>query len=78
MKSIMSILMLAIAMLAAVPVAAQPARNFYVATTQDVMVLTDAQRFFANRMKATVTEIAASHTGLISRAAALPIESAAR
>ncbi|SCM75309.1 Hydrolase protein [uncultured Pleomorphomonas sp.] len=42
--------------------------NFYVVTTQDLVIPPDAQRFFASRMKADVTEIPASHAGLISRA----------
>ncbi|MDI7863523.1 hypothetical protein MRS76_16330 [Rhizobiaceae bacterium n13] len=43
--------------------------NFYVVTTEDKTVPADAQLFFAGRMKAGVTEIAASHAGLISKAA---------
>jgi pimeloyl-ACP methyl ester carboxylesterase len=54
--------------------------NFYVVTTEDKTVPADAQRFFAGRMKAEVTEIAASHAGLISKAedVAKVIEKAAR
>jgi len=54
--------------------------NFYVVTTEDLTVPADAQRFFAGRMKAEVTEIAASHAGLISKAedVAKVIEQAAR
>lgn len=40
--------------------------NFYVITTEDLMIPADAQRFFAGRMKAEVTEIAASHSGIVS------------
>ena len=49
-------------------------------TTEDLTVPADAQRFFAGRMKAEVTEIAASHAGLISKAedVAKVIEQAAR
>lgn len=49
-------------------------------TTEDQTVPAAAQRFFASRMKAVVTEIAASHAGLISRAedVAKVIEEAAR
>ncbi|MFA1626596.1 alpha/beta hydrolase [Rhizobium mongolense] len=43
--------------------------NFYVVTTEDKTVPADAQLFSAGRMKAGVTEIAASHAGLISKAA---------
>jgi len=54
--------------------------SFYVVTTDDRMVPADAQRFFATRMKADVTEIAASHAGLVSKAedVARVIEAAAR
>jgi pimeloyl-ACP methyl ester carboxylesterase len=54
--------------------------NFYVVTTEDRTVPADAQRVFASRMKAEVTEIAASHAGLISKAedVAGVIEKAAR
>ena len=54
--------------------------NFYVVTTQDLMIPADAQRFFAGRMQAAVTEIDASHSGLVSKAedVAAIIESAAR
>ncbi len=41
---------------------------FYMVTTQDLVIPPDAQRFFASRMKASVTEIPASHAGLVSRA----------
>jgi len=53
---------------------------FYVVTTQDRVIPPDAQRFFAGRMKATVTEIEASHAGLVSRPeeVAAAIENAAR
>jgi pimeloyl-ACP methyl ester carboxylesterase len=40
--------------------------NFYVVTTEDLMIPADAQRFFAGRMNAQVTELAASHSGLVS------------
>ncbi|EJC83234.1 LOW QUALITY PROTEIN: hypothetical protein Rleg4DRAFT_7046 [Rhizobium leguminosarum bv. trifolii WSM2297] len=54
--------------------------NFYVVTTNDLTIPADAQRFFAGRMKAEVTEIAASHAGLISKAEGVAgvIEEAAR
>lgn len=54
--------------------------NFYVVTTQDQVIPPDAQRFFAGRMKATVTEIPASHAGLVSHPddVAKVIESAAQ
>jgi pimeloyl-ACP methyl ester carboxylesterase len=54
--------------------------NFYVVTTDDLMIPADAQRFFAGRMKAQVTEIAASHSGLVSQpeAVAKVIEAAAQ
>ncbi len=54
--------------------------NFYVVTTEDLMIPAAAQRFFAERMNATVTEIAASHSGLVSKAedVAKVIEDAAR
>ena len=54
--------------------------NFYVLTTNDLVVPPDFQRFLAGRMNATVTEIAASHSGLVSRAedVANVIEDAAR
>ncbi len=42
--------------------------NFYVVTTEDLMLPADAQRFFAGRIKAKATEIVASHSGLISKA----------
>lgn len=42
--------------------------NFYVVTANDLVLRPDAQRFFAGRIKATVTEIAASHSGLVSHA----------
>lgn len=53
--------------------------SFYVVTTEDRMIPADAQRFFAGRTGAAVTEIAASHSGLISRpeAVAAVIEAAA-
>jgi pimeloyl-ACP methyl ester carboxylesterase len=54
--------------------------NFYVVTTNDLVVPPDFQRFLAGRMNATVTEIAASHSGLVSKAedVAKVIEDAAR
>lgn len=54
--------------------------DFYVVTTEDLMIPADAQRFFAGRIKATVTELAASHSGLVSKAedVAKVIEDAAR
>jgi pimeloyl-ACP methyl ester carboxylesterase len=54
--------------------------DFYVVTTADQMIPADAQRFFAGRMKATLTEIDASHAGLVSDAEAVAqvIEAAAR
>lgn len=54
--------------------------NFYVVTTEDLMLPADPQRFFAGRIKATVTEIVASHSGLISKAedVAKVIEAAAQ
>ncbi len=44
---------------------------FYVVTTEDQVIPPDAQRFFAGRMKAEVTEIPASHSGLVSQADAV-------
>lgn len=54
--------------------------NFYVVTTEDLMIPADAQRFFAGRINAKVTEIEASHAGLVSRPedVANVIEEAAR
>lgn len=54
--------------------------NFYVVTSEDLVIPPDAQRFFAGRIGATVTEIAASHSGLVSQAEAVAkvIEDAAR
>lgn len=54
--------------------------TFYVVTTKDMVIPPDAQHFFAGRMKATVTEIPASHAGLVSQADAVAavIEQAAR
>lgn len=54
--------------------------NFYVVTTEDLMIPAAAQQFFAGRMKAKVTELAASHSGLVSEAEAVArlIEDAAR
>lgn len=54
--------------------------NFYVVTTEDLMIPADAQRFFAGRINATVTELTASHSGLVSKAedVAKVIENAAR
>lgn len=54
--------------------------SFYVVTADDMVLPADAQRFFAGRINASVTEIAASHSGLISKAAdvAKVIEDAAR
>lgn len=54
--------------------------SFYVVTTEDRVIPPDAQRFFAGRMKATVTEIPASHSGLVSHPedVAKVIESAAQ
>ncbi|SHG25051.1 Pimeloyl-ACP methyl ester carboxylesterase [Kaistia soli DSM 19436] len=45
--------------------------TFYVVTTKDMVIPPDAQRFFAGRMKASVTEIPASHAGLVSEADAV-------
>jgi pimeloyl-ACP methyl ester carboxylesterase len=52
----------------------------FVVTTQDRVVPADVQRFFAGRMGAKVTEIEASHAGLVSKAAdvAAVIAAAAR
>ncbi|UIJ82416.1 hypothetical protein [Rhizobium leguminosarum] len=54
--------------------------NFCVVTTEDRTVPADAQRVFASRMKTEVTEMAASHAGLIAKAedVAGVIEKAAR
>jgi pimeloyl-ACP methyl ester carboxylesterase len=51
----------------------------FVVTTQDQVLPADAQRFFAGRMGAEVTEIEASHAGLVSAAdeVAAAIEAAA-
>lgn len=40
--------------------------SWYLITTDDQMVPPDAQRFFAKRMGATVTAIAASHAAMVS------------
>ena len=52
----------------------------YVLTTEDHVIPAPAQHFFAERTGATVTEIAASHSGLVSQAAAVAavIEAAAQ
>ena len=42
--------------------------SFYVVTTEDQMLAPAAQKFFSGRMKAKVTEIAASHAGAVSKA----------
>lgn len=54
--------------------------NFYVVTTADQVIPPDAQRFFAGRINAQVTEIDASHSGLVAKAGdvAAVIESAAQ
>ncbi|WP_423066710.1 alpha/beta fold hydrolase [Devosia sp. CN2-171] len=54
--------------------------NFYVVTANDLVLPPDAQRFFSGRINATVTEIAASHSGLVSHAeeVASVIEAAAK
>ena len=54
--------------------------NHYVVTSEDRVIPADAQRFFAGRIGATVTEIPASHAGLVSQAEAVAevIEAAAR
>lgn len=54
--------------------------TYFVVTTEDKVIPPDAQRFFASRMKANITEIAASHAGLVSHAedVAKVIERAAR
>lgn len=54
--------------------------SFYVVTTNDLVIPADFQRFFAGRMNAEVTEIAASHAGLVSQpeAVADAIERAAQ
>ncbi|RYE60395.1 MAG: alpha/beta hydrolase, partial [Hyphomicrobiales bacterium] len=54
--------------------------NFYVVTTEDQVIPPDAQRFFAGRIGAEITEIDASHSGLVSQAEAVAevIEAAAR
>jgi pimeloyl-ACP methyl ester carboxylesterase len=54
--------------------------NFYVVTTEDGMIPVEAQRFFAGRIGASVTEIDASHAGLVSQAEAVAevIEAATR
>jgi len=41
--------------------------TFYVVTTKDLVIPADAQRFFAGRMKAQITEIDASHAGIVSQ-----------
>lgn len=53
--------------------------SFYVVTTADQVIPADVQRFFAGRMNATVTEIDASHAGIVSQpeAVAKAIEDAA-
>lgn len=54
--------------------------NFYIVTTEDLMIPADAQRFFAGRIGAEITELKASHSGLVSQpeAVAEVIEAAAR
>ncbi len=54
--------------------------NHYVVTAEDRVIPADAQRFFAGRIGATVTEIPASHAGLVSQAEAVAevIEAVAR
>ena len=54
--------------------------NYYVVTTADLVIPPDFQRFLASRMTAVVTEIEASHSGLVSQADAVAkvIEDATR
>lgn len=54
--------------------------NFYVVTNQDLMIPAEAQHFFAGRIGATITELEASHSGLVSKPeeVARVIEDAAR
>lgn len=53
--------------------------TFYVITTKDKVIAPEAQKFFAARMKAQITEVAGSHASLVSHAkeVATAIEKAA-
>jgi len=53
--------------------------TFYVITTRDKVIAPEAQKFFATRMKAQVTEVAGSHASLVVHAndVAAAIEKAA-
>ena len=42
--------------------------TFYVITTKDKVIAPEAQKFFAERMKAKITEIAGSHASLVVHA----------
>jgi pimeloyl-ACP methyl ester carboxylesterase len=42
--------------------------TFYVITTKDKVIAPEAQKFFAERMKAQITEIAGSHASLVVHA----------
>jgi pimeloyl-ACP methyl ester carboxylesterase len=45
--------------------------TFYVITTKDKVIAPEAQKFFAERMKAQITEIAGSHASLVVHADAV-------
>jgi pimeloyl-ACP methyl ester carboxylesterase len=42
--------------------------TFYVITTKDKVIAPEAQKFFAERMKARITEVAGSHASLVVHA----------
>jgi pimeloyl-ACP methyl ester carboxylesterase len=42
--------------------------TFYVITTKDKVIAPEAQKFFAERMKAHITEVAGSHASLVVHA----------
>jgi pimeloyl-ACP methyl ester carboxylesterase len=42
--------------------------TFYVITTKDRVIAPEAQKFFADRMKAQITDVAGSHASLVVRA----------
>jgi pimeloyl-ACP methyl ester carboxylesterase len=48
--------------------------TFYVITTKDKVIAPEAQKFFATRMKAQITEVAGSHASLVVHADAVAAE----
>jgi hypothetical protein len=42
--------------------------TFYVITTKDRVIAPEAQKFFADRMKAQITDVAGSHASLVVHA----------